>query len=160
MSVPVVYDAMLLLMRAARPDRIRPTFELIESGAVQLFVSVDILRELRGVLTRPTTSRRFPALSSAAAADEFESELLSFATLVPDVPNHFVLERDPKDSKYINLAVAVNAPYLVTRDLDLLDLMDLGKPQSEEFLSCCPNLRIVDPATFINAIGANPPSDD
>jgi uncharacterized protein len=40
------------------------------------------------------------------------------------VPETFKLERDPKDERYINLALASSAAYLITWDKDLLDLMD------------------------------------
>ena len=35
----------------------------------------------------------------------------------------FTLARDPDDEPYLNLAIAVSADYLVTRDNDMLDLM-------------------------------------
>ena len=62
-----------------------------------------------------------------------------------------MLERDPKDSKYINLAIAARAPYVVTRDKDLLDLMS-DRPDGIEFRRRFPALKIVDPATFVGEI--------
>lgn len=41
-----------------------------------------------------------------------------------NIANVFVLDRDPKDSKYIDLAIATKADFLVTRDNDLLDLRE------------------------------------
>lgn len=152
MSVPVVYDAMILLMRAARPDRIRPTFELISTGKVQLFVSAAIVEEVRDVLARPAYASRFPALRNPAAAEAFITELSSIATIVADVPDVYGLQRDPKDSKYINLAAAVRAPFLVTRDHDLLDLMNPSSPEGMEFRKKFPQLKILEPAAFIAAI--------
>lgn len=53
---------------------------------------------------------------------------------------------------YLNLAVAAGARYLVTRDRDLLDLMseppDEGRTLRERF----PNLVILDPVTFLEAV--------
>ena len=36
---------------------------------------------------------------------------------------HLVLERDRKDEPYLDLALSANARYLISRDKDLLDLM-------------------------------------
>ena len=49
------------------------------------------------------------------------------ATWISNVPEHYVLARDPDDSKYLNLAITADAHYVVTDDLDLLERMD---PQS------------------------------
>jgi putative PIN family toxin of toxin-antitoxin system len=43
-----------------------------------------------------------------------------------EVPRTLTLPRDPKDEPYLNLALAVGAQYLVSRDKDLLDLMNDG----------------------------------
>lgn len=45
------------------------------------------------------------------------------ALLVAEVPKRVSLERDPRDEGYLNLALAVEARYLVTWDNDLLDLV-------------------------------------
>ena len=65
----------------------------------------------------------------------FLKDLLSFATLQIDVPKIFTLERDPKDEIYINLALFTGATYVVSRDNDLLDLMDEQKPGGKEFIA-------------------------
>lgn len=56
----------------------------------------------------------------------------------------FNLKRDPKDEPYLNLALAAGARYLVTRDHDLLDLMN-----DEDFRRRYPDLIILDPAAFL-----------
>jgi predicted nucleic acid-binding protein len=50
---------------------------------------------------------------------------------------------------YLNLAIASNAAYLVTRDKDLLDLT-----QEAAFVARFPQLRIVEPVTFLSAMRA------
>ena len=42
--------------------------------------------------------------------------------IVPELPSLRVIERDPKDDMIIACAVAIQADYIVSRDLDLLDL--------------------------------------
>ena len=67
---------------------------------------------------------------------------------VPDFP------RDPKDEPYINLALAANADYLVTRDNDLLDLMN-----DSDFRQQFPGLTILDPVAFLRVLSPPPVTD-
>jgi predicted nucleic acid-binding protein len=55
--------------------------------------------------------------------------------------------RDPKDERYLNLAIAVGARYLVSRDTDLLDLM-----KDQPFRNQFPHLNILDPTAFLQAM--------
>ncbi len=64
------------------------------------------------------------------------------------MPEHYVLIRDPKDSKYLNLAITANASYVVTDDLDLLELMEPQSPPGQDFRARFPSLQIVSPAAF------------
>lgn len=66
--------------------------------------------------------------------------------------NHFQLPRDPKDEKYINLAVEAEADYIVTRDKDLLDLMTGIDIESKEFRQRFRPLRMVEPIKFLRII--------
>ena len=59
----------------------------------------------------------------------------------------FVLSRDPKDEPYLNLAIATDASYLVSRDNDLLDLMT-----DSEFRTQHPDLKILDPVAFLREL--------
>lgn len=74
-----------------------------------------------------------------------------FSQELSNVPKSFELRRDPKDEKYIVLAVAVEASFLVSRDKDLLDLMNDAHPDSRDFRACFPHLRILDPVAFLAA---------
>lgn len=62
MSILAVYDCMLFFMKAARPDRNRETFELVDRGLVTYCLSRDVLAEIHGVLMRPRHQRDFPEL--------------------------------------------------------------------------------------------------
>ena len=104
-------------------------------------------RSASDVLTRPKTQRRFPLLSPEWA-EIFVQNVQSKAVVLADVPRTFPLERDPKDEPYLDLAIAARAHYLVSRDLDLLDLMN-----DESFRGRYPDLTILDPAAFLQAIG-------
>jgi putative PIN family toxin of toxin-antitoxin system len=155
MSVLAVYDCMLYFMRAARPERFRETFELIEDGTVRVCVSAEILAEVEDVLTRPRHRHKFPALTDERVR-RFLADVTARAQLLTHVPPVYELARDPKDSKYINLAVAAAAPFLVSRDKDLLDLMGGTTQESVEFRARFPDLKIVDPAKFVQAMRSAP----
>jgi putative PIN family toxin of toxin-antitoxin system len=154
MSVLAVYDCTLFFMHAARPDRVRETFQLVQSNKVVYCLSTETLSEIQDVLTGPKHQRQFPRLSPESVAIYLQ-EIIRGARFVENVPLAYVLKCDPKDSKYINLALAANAPYLVTRDLDLLDLMNEVLPVGREFRRRFPHLRIVDPETFVAEVKAS-----
>ena len=67
-------------------------------------------------------------------------------------PEEFHYERDPDDEMYINLAIVVNATYLVSRDNDLLDLMTTSTDIARQFRSRYPFLRVMKAADFVTAI--------
>ena len=76
--------------------------------------------------------------------------------VLTQVPNAYSLPRDPKDERYLNVAMAANAEFLVSRDLDLLDLM-----KDADFRRQFPGLTILDPAAFLKVMAkrslAQPP---
>ena len=69
-----------------------------------------------------------------------------------DVPRIYKLECDPKDEPYLNLAIEANADYLISRDRDLLDLMDWQQEVGREFQKCFRGLRIVTPEEFLRVM--------
>lgn len=144
MKPRVVFDCMVFLQGAARATSpARACFRLIEEDRATLFVNAEILAEVRDVLARPRLQRKFPALSPAWV-ESFVQNIEIKAVAADDVPKAMALERDPKDEPYLNLAIGVNARYLVSWDFDLLDLMN-----DREFRERFPELKIVDPATFL-----------
>jgi len=143
---------MIFLQGAARRDSpAGACLDLAEQAIIELCISPDILAEVADVLGRPRLRARFPSLT-----DHFVSEFLdvvrSFATLVEDVPREFVLERDPKDEPYLNLACTSGAEYLVTRDRDLLDLTSSPHGVGLALRRRFPRLQIVEPVTFLFAV--------
>lgn len=122
--------------------------DLFRSGAVTLVLSPDVLAEIRDVLNRSELRQRFRRLTPERVEELLQS-LVSTATLVTEVPRYFELPRDPKDEPYLNLAITAGANYLITRDKDLLDLMDQGKKDGREFRQRYPELTILDPTDFL-----------
>jgi predicted nucleic acid-binding protein len=84
--------------RAGRSECSR-FFELIDQGRVEVCLSADVLAEIRDVLTRPKLLAKYPALTEQAV-DRFLGHYVGRARWIEDVPEHYVLARDPKDSKY------------------------------------------------------------
>lgn len=151
MSTLAVYDCMLFFSAASRPKRVSAVFELVKSQVVTLCLSPDVLSEIRDVLTRPKLVLKYPALTPLAV-DAFLADCLRRASWFHDVTEHFVLQRDPKDSKYLNLAITASAPYVVTRDRDLLDLMNEHNAEGRVFRARFPDIHIIDPAAFCSII--------
>jgi len=134
----------MFFMQAARPERIREIFRLIEDKTVEYCLFPEVLSEIRDVLTRPKHQLRFPQLTAAQIA-EFLEDVTLRSRFIENVPERYVLERDPKDSKYVNLAVEAEARCIVTRDNDLLALMNPNLAIGRDFGRRFPRLRVLDP---------------
>lgn len=153
MSAPkprIVLDCMVYLQAAARENSLaRKCLRLAEEHRVQLFISRKIMAEVQDVLSREKIRRRFNALTDESVT-VFIERVRQAADFVRVVPDHFdYSERDSKDEPYINLAVEVQADYLVSRDNDLLDLMDWNREAGREFQKRFRFLRIVTPEDFL-----------
>ena len=113
---------------------------------VEVFLNPEITAEIVDVLTRARTRKKFPALTPDLVR-RFLRRISQFATIVAPTPKIAPAIRDPKDEKYLDLAIAANANYLVSRDNDLLDLMN-----DESFRTAFPSLEILPPAAFLQLL--------
>ena len=91
-------------------------------GAFLLCLSAEILDEAQGVLLDKERRHRQRYHYPNAAAISFIDGLRDFAHLVTDLPQVAVVIRDPNDDMVIATAQRAQAPYIVTRDKDLLSL--------------------------------------
>jgi|SRR5665213_286354 len=148
MSVSAVYDCMIFLQAAANPARVHSTMRLVESGKVQLHVSQDVLAEVRDVLSRPRHREKFPALTPENVS-EFLEYVARHSRLIDSVPDVYTVASDPKDSRYVNLAIAAGATHLVSWDRHLLGLMNLTTAEGADFRNRFPNLQVVNPEDFV-----------
>jgi putative PIN family toxin of toxin-antitoxin system len=142
-----------MILDQATANLAGPAAELLrrlEAGRFILYVSNEILDEARDVLSLP----RFRAKNSRVA-DETVRETFDLldrvARMVPNVPSLCSLPRDPDDEPYINLAIAVDADYLVTWDKDSLDLM-----QDAGFRARYPRLIILNPVALLQILTPPP----
>ena len=146
-----VFDCVVLLQAAGYPGGpAGACFETIRQKRVELLLSAAVLEEIEDVLFRPKIRKKFKTLSDEAAK-KFLDDLCQFAKFVDPVPREFDYPRDPQDERYINLALAANAKLLVSRDNDLLDLMD-----DHAFRTAYPALTILDPVAFLQALPNDP----
>ncbi len=144
-----VFDCMVFLQAAARSTGpAAACLQAVRDGRLELVISPEIVAEVRDVLARPRTLRKFPTLT-AEAVDVFVRDIEARAVALSDVPHTFILARDPKDEPYINLAIAARASHLVSRDKHLLDLM-----ADEGFRQAYPNLIILDPVAILQELAS------
>lgn len=146
-----VFDCVVLLQAAGFPrGPAGGCFETIRQKRVELLLSSAVLEEIEDVLFRPKIRNKFKTLTDEAA-NRFLDDLFQYAKFVDPVPRVFDYPRDPKDERYINLAIAADARLLVSRDNDLLDLMN-----DEAFRQTCPALTILDPVSFLQTLPNDP----
>ncbi len=145
----VVFDCNVFVQGIAnRNSPARKALRLFFDGAILLFVSEAIVREIRDVLRRPEVRRLLPGINDRVV-NAFLTKLETKAILITNVPEEYHYERDPDDEMYINLAIVANASYLVTRDQDLLDLVTTSTDVARQFRSRYPFVRMVKAADFV-----------
>ncbi len=148
----VVFDCMVYLQATVNASGPAAALRrLVDHNEVALFVSHDILEEVREVLSRPKIRQRNPAITDERV-DALLRRVADKATLLNDVRRHFTYACDPKDEKYLNLAIEAAAAYLVSRDKDLLDLMTDTADECEDFRRRFGALTVIEPVEFLRTV--------
>jgi uncharacterized protein len=139
---------MVFLQATARPGgpAARLFVDYVETGRISLVVSDSILAELHDVLARPRIRSKNPGINDESV-EAFCARVRQVARHIDPVPSSFTLPRDPDDEPYLNLAIAVNADFLATRDNDMLDLM-----RDASFRAQYPTLTILDPVALLKVL--------
>lgn len=149
----VIFDCMIYLQAIiSESGPAAALLRSVERQAFSLFVSRELLDEVRDVLSRPLIRQKNPDLTNDRV-DAFITRISENATFVDRVPQHFSYVRDPKDEKYINLAVEAEAEYIVSRDKDLLDLMTGYTNECKDFRCRFRPLKVIEPVEFLKTIG-------
>lgn len=91
-----------------------------QNGRITLFSSVDLLLELRGVLSRPKFAHVVER--SGVTVEELFEGYASLAELVAPAPIEIPASRDPDDDRVLAAAVVAEADMIVSGDADLVDL--------------------------------------
>ena len=149
-DVPIrsVFDCNVLLQAMVNP--IGPAgacLDRVRRGQITLFLSGPILSELIEVTARPVLIRKFALSLTRTTA--FIEELLAYSVLFEAVPSVFVHPIDPKDSMYVDLAVASDAHLITTRDRHLLSLRDSSDRVGVDFISRFPNIEVLTPVQLL-----------
>lgn len=154
-SVPpikVVFDCMVFLQATANEASPAATaLDLLDTGDIKLYLSEQVLEEVRRVLNRSEVRLALPQITDVRVEALFR-RLDKNATIVTHVPRVFEFSRDPEDEPYLNLAIAANAAFLVSRDRDLLDLMTGHDAESKQFRQRFRFLKISDPPGFLKEV--------
>ena len=116
-NISVVLDTNVLVSAALFPlSHPWQVFEIVR-GQGSLIASVDTLAEVNNVLKRP----RFDRYLRRTLRDEFLHGLGQMAVTI-EINQTIRACRDPKDDKFLELAVCGNATHIVSGDRDLLAL--------------------------------------
>ena len=89
-----------------------------QAGELELLVSPDILAEIRRVLAYPRIRKRLHY--SDEQIDAFVALLAQEATVITPAVQVQAIPDDPDDDKFVELALAGSAPYIVSGDDHLL----------------------------------------
>lgn len=154
----VVVDCMIYLQSIiSESGSAAVLFRLVDEEAFALLTSEEILEEVRDVLLRPKIRKRNPDISDERV-DAFINRVREKTTVVNNVRQHFLYSRDPKDEKYINLAIEAQADYIISRDHDLLDLATGYTEECKDFRRRFRRLMIIEPEKFLQTVIANEPT--
>jgi uncharacterized protein len=138
----VVVDTTVLISAFSTPEGVAAKLlEQARAGAFRLCLSREIIEELRSrLLHRRKIRKRYQY------ADErvhlLCRDLESTCSLVTNLPEVRVVERDPNDDMVVACAIRARADYIVTRDKDLLSLGEYG------------GIRIVTPRQLLDLLEA------
>lgn len=115
----VIVDTNILISAVLKGRKPREVIQLIsDHPEIEWIVSQTILEEYREVLKRRKLT------------DEVRQEWLDKIETIPQLLEVKVtvdFQRDPKDAKFIALAMASNADFLITGDKDFKDVTEIGQ---------------------------------
>lgn len=147
----VVFDCVIFTQALINPKG--PAGECVraaESGDCILHLSPFVLQEIRELPDKLPVRHGI----TAERVERLIQQIRKYAILVTDVPERFTHPTDPKDSAYVNLALATNSELVVSRDLHLLTLMDATTPDGRSFKQRFPELGVLRPVEFLKELEA------
>jgi len=137
--IKVVLDANVFVSAVLKPQSdIAHILELIRENAIQLFVSPDILAEVKRVLSYPrlrAIHRRSPRWIKS-----FIQDISALAEITPGELEIDAVKDDPSDNIYLPCAVEGQVDFVVSGDKHLKNLRQFQ------------GIPIVEPAEFLNVL--------
>ncbi len=112
-------------------------------------LSLSVIAEYRAVLFSPAIRNRFESLTTARVELALQ-RLRYIGETVSTVGVRFEFRRDPRDAKFIELAIAGAATYIITLDADLLSLPGGRTIDSRQYRQRCRRTEILSPREFGN----------
>jgi len=146
----VVFDCNIFAQALMNP--IGPAGACVQAAfddQVTLFIADFVISEIREIPNKPTPAKAGVTLKKV---EDLVQMLLAKAEFVSEVPPVFIHPIDPDDSDYVNLALAVDAKLIVSRDRHLLNLNNPAKPWSANFRARYPDMRIISAERLLGEI--------
>ncbi|MBD2483396.1 putative toxin-antitoxin system toxin component, PIN family [Planktothrix sp. FACHB-1365] len=113
-----IFDANIIISAVLLPES-KPDLAIRKAqNSGNILMSPEIWAELEQVLARP----KFDRYISLEDRSKFLQDFFDTVILVMEVTEKIQECRDPKDNKYLELAVNGQADYIITGDADLLVL--------------------------------------
>lgn len=140
-----VFDTSTLISAVLRPLSVPRQAFISALGSHTLYVSLQTLGELEGVLLRPKFDAYASAIERSTFFAKYKQETMHLAPNARSVQTAEGACRDPKDCKFLALAMACKAGILVSSDDDLLTLKHWHGTQilsPAAFLSSAVNWRL------------------
>ena len=147
----VVFDCNIFFQALISPaGPAGQALDAVVDGRCVLFIAEFIFDELKEITSRSQLATRFRLTAERIAL--FLESITEIATALVDVPAVFEFPRDPKDARYVDLALAAQAKLIVSRDLDLLSLGDRSTPEGREFQARFPDIEILTPTELLRLL--------
>lgn len=128
----------------------RRLLRMVTEGHLTLYVSSYVLAEFQELTLDPRIRQKYHLEQSLL--DDYMESVYQSATMVHVVPHVYEFPRDPDDAHYVDLAIAVDAKLIVSRDKDLLSLRDPATIEGKDFMSRFPDLEILTPPEVLKLL--------
>ena len=130
----VVADTNVLVSAAIAKGNEYPLLKEAKLGHIRLALSLQIIKELKGVLSRPKFG------FSNEQVESVVKHIISVSEIIITTSEIDVVRADPDDNRIIEAAIDGNADYIVSGDKDLLRLQKFR------------NIKIIPAAAFLRLI--------
>jgi putative PIN family toxin of toxin-antitoxin system len=123
-----------------------------ENRRIVPLLNRELMAEYRAILSDPEVVGRYPRLNARRVKVALE-RLAYVADIGRQRGRRFVFDRDPKDSKLIDLVILGAATHLLSTDADLLDLGTGRDEAAKRFRRRLPGVEVMHPVAFWEKYG-------
>ncbi len=111
-------------------------------------LSKHVLDEYRAVLAHPSLQDRFPEMAAKNIA-YLMKRLLFVGEYMRTPRARFEFPRDPRDEKFIELAIELSATQIISSDKDLLSLPQSNSDAGKRFRQRLPGVKVTEASDFL-----------